>query len=129
MKMKVLRSLFYTTEHEWVKIEGEKAYVGITDYAQKELGDIVFIELPEIDTEFVAGEAYGVVESVKETSDIYIPIDGTIIEINDAIVDEPGLVNENAYENWMICVEYADREQIEALMSAAEYKEFCSEEE
>ena len=127
--MKVLKGLFYTSEHEWVKVEGEKAYIGVTDYAQKALGDIVFIELPEVDTEFNAGEGFGVVESVKAASDIYIPIDGTVVEINEAIVDEPGLVNENPYENWMICVQYADKEQIEALMNADEYKEFCTEEE
>jgi len=127
--MKVLKGLFYTSEHEWVKVEGEKAYIGITDYAQKALGDIVFVELPEVDTEFAAGDAFGVIESVKAASDAYIPIDGTIVEINEAIVDEPGLVNEKPYENWMICVNYADKEQIEALMSADEYKEFCSEEE
>jgi len=127
--MKVLKSLFYTREHEWVKLEEDKAYIGVTDYAQKALGDIVFIELPEVDTEFAAGDGFGVVESVKAASDIYIPIDGKIIEINEAIVDEPGLVNENAYENWMICVEYSDKAQIEALMSAEEYKEFCTSEE
>jgi len=127
--MKVLKGLFYTREHEWVKVEGEKAYIGVTDYAQKALGDIVFVELPEVDTEFVAGDAFGVIESVKAASDAYIPIDGTVVEINEAIVDEPGLVNENAYENWMICVQYSDKEQIEALMNADEYKEFCTEEE
>lgn len=127
--MKVLKGLFYTREHEWIKIEGEKAYIGVTDYAQKALGDIVFIELPEVDTEYAEGEAFGVIESVKAASDAYIPINGTVVEINEAIVDEPGLVNENPYENWMICVKYTDKEQIEALMSADEYKEFCSEEE
>ena len=127
--MKILKGLFYTREHEWVKLEGDKAYIGVTDYAQKALGDIVFVELPEVDTEFAAGDAFGVVESVKAASDMYSPIDGTVLEANEAIVDEPGLVNENPYENWMICVQYADKEQIEALMSADEYKEFCSEEE
>jgi len=127
--MKVLKSLFYTREHEWVKLEEDKAYIGVTDYAQKALGDIVFIELPEVDTEFAAGDGFGVIESVKAASDIYIPIDGKVIEINEAIVDEPGLVNENAYENWMICVEYSDKAQVEALMSAEEYKEFCISEE
>jgi len=127
--MRVLKSLFYTSEHEWVKLEEDKAYIGVTDYAQKALGDIVFIELPEVDTEFAAGDGFGVIESVKAASDIYIPIDGKVIEINEAIIDEPGLVNENAYENWMICVEYSDKAQIEALMSAEEYKEFCISEE
>lgn len=127
--MKIVKGLFYTEDHEWVKVNGNKAYIGITDFAQKALGDIVFIELPEIDTEFNAGDAFGVVESVKAASDIYIPVDGKVVEANEAIVDDPALVNENAFENWMIAVELSDKSQVEGLMNAEEYEEHCSKEE
>jgi glycine cleavage system H protein len=92
--MKVLKELLYTKEHEWVKTEGDKAYVGVTDYAQKALGSIVFVELPEVDSEFSAGDTFGTIESVKAASDAFIPIDGKVIETNEALVDNPELLNE-----------------------------------
>lgn len=127
--MKILKGLFYTKEHEWLKIEGSKAYLGITDYAQKALGSIVFVELPEEDTEFSAGENFGTVESVKAASDVFIPVDGRIIKANEDIVDDPALVNEDPYENWMIQFEILDKSQLEELLTAEDYKEFCSGEE
>lgn len=126
--MKVLKSLLYTKEHEWVKVSGGKAYIGITDFAQHALGDIVFVELPEIDSELSEGDTLGVVESVKAASDIYMPIDGKILEANEAIVDEPALINEDAYENWMILVEITNKAQLDDLMTAEEYEDFCSKE-
>ncbi len=127
--MKVLENLLYTKEHEWLKIEGDKAYLGITDYAQSALGSIVFIELPEADTEFAEGDNFAVIESVKAASDVYMPVDGKIIEVNEAIVDDPALVNEDAYENWMVLFEIKDRSQLEGLLKAEDYKVLCSKEE
>lgn len=127
--MKVIEGLFYTEDHEWVKVNGKKALVGITDFAQKALGDIVFVELPEVDDEFSAGDTFGVIESVKAASDAYIPVDGKVTGTNDAIVDDPALLNSDPYENWMIEVELSDKSQTEGLMDAEAYKEFCSKEE
>lgn len=124
--MKVLKDLFYTKEHDWIRVEGNKAYIGITDYAQHALGDIVFVELPEVDTELSAGDTYGVVESVKAASDLSIHVDGTVVEINETIVDDPALVNVDAFENWMICVELKDKSQLDDLLNAGAYEELCS---
>lgn len=124
--MKVLKELLYTKEHEWIKVEGNKAYIGVTDYAQNALGAIVYVELPEVDDEFSIGSSFAVIESVKAASDIYIPIDGKIIEINEEIVEDPALVNEDCYENWIACIEVADSSQLDALMDAATYEDFCS---
>ena len=124
--MKVLSDLLYTKDHDWVKVEGNKAYIGITDFAQHALGDIVFVELPELDADFSEGETFGVVESVKAASDLLIPIDGTVVEINEAVVDDPALVNADAFENWLICVEIKNEAQIDDLLSAATYEELCS---
>lgn len=127
--MKVLGNLLYTNDHEWVKVDGNKAYIGITDYAQKSLGNIVFVELPEVDAEFTKGEAFGVVESVKAAADIYIPVGGTVIETNEDIVDDPSLVNKDAFENWMICVELTDASELDELLSPDEYENHCSKED
>lgn len=126
--MKVLKNLFYSKDHEWVKVSGDKAYIGISDFAQHSLGDIVFIELPEVDAEVSAEETFGVVESVKAASDMYMPVDGKVLEVNEAVVDDPALVNEDAFENWMILVELSDKSQLDELMTAEEYEEFCSKE-
>jgi glycine cleavage system H protein len=126
--MKVLKNLFYTKEHEWVKVSGGKAYIGITDFAQHSLGDIVFVELPEVDSELAEGDTLGVVESVKAASDIYMPIDGKVLEANETIVDDPALINEDAYENWMVQIEVSDKSQLDNLMTAEEYEDFCSKE-
>jgi len=126
--MKILKDLLYTKEHEWVRVEGDKAYIGITDFAQHALGSIVFIDLPEVDTQLNAGDIFGAVESVKAASDVYSPLEGSVVEINEDVVDNPALVNEDAYENWMIAMEVADESQLETLLSAKDYKEFCSKE-
>lgn len=126
--MKVVKNLFYTQDHDWIQVEGSKAYIGITDYAQHALGDIVFVELPEVDSEFNMGETFGVVESVKAASDLIIPVSGTVVETNDEIVDDPALVNSDAFGSWFICVELSDISQLDDLMNAAAYEELCSKE-
>lgn len=127
--MKTLSELSYSNDHEWVKVQGNKAYVGISDYAQHALGDIVFVELPEIDSEFTSGDVFGVIESVKAASDMNIPLSGKVLEINENIVDNPELVNEDSYENWMLVIEIANKEELNELMNEEQYKEYCSKEE
>ncbi|AEF16958.1 MULTISPECIES: glycine cleavage system protein GcvH [Thermoanaerobacterium] len=124
--MKILEGLYYSKNHEWVKVEGDKAYVGITDFAQHSLGDIVYAELPEIDTALNAGDTLGTVESVKAASDVYCPISGKVVEVNQAVADDPSLLNSDPYENWMICVEMNDKGELDQLMSPEEYRDFCN---
>ena len=123
--MKVIESLKYSKEHEWVKVDGNKAYVGITDYAQDSLGDIVYVELPEVGEQIGKDEVFGVVESVKAASDLYLPVSGTILEVNESVLDDPALINEDAYENWMILIEMDDPDELDELLSASEYEEIC----
>jgi glycine cleavage system H protein len=127
--MKVLSGLFYSDDHEWVKVEGNKAYIGITDFAAHQLGDIVYVELPELDAELSKGDSFGVIESVKAASDAYIPVSGKVIEINEALSDSPELINEDAYANWMIVVELENKSELDELMNATAYEEFISKEE
>jgi glycine cleavage system H protein len=127
--MNILKNLLYTMEHEWIKVEGNKVYLGITDFAQKALGAIVYVELPEVDVEYSTGDGFAVIESVKAASDVYIPLDGKVIEVNEVIADEPGLVNENPYANWIALIELRDESQLDGLLSAKAYEEFCSKEE
>ncbi|SMB81930.1 glycine cleavage system H protein [Desulfonispora thiosulfatigenes DSM 11270] len=127
--MKIEKDLVYSKEHEWVRVEGNEAVIGISDFAQHSLGDIVFVELPEVDDEFDQDEILGVVESVKAASDVYIPVSGKVIEVNDEIVDNPALINQDPYEHWFIKVELKDKGELEDLLSPKEYKEFLSEEE
>jgi len=126
--MSGLKKLLYSEDHEWVKLDGNKAYVGISDYAQHSLGDIVFVELPEVDAEFTNGDVFGVIESVKAASDMIIPLSGKVLEINENIVDNPVLVNENCYESWMILIEITNMEQLNKLMNEEQYNEYCSKE-
>ncbi len=125
--MKIVEGLKYSKDHEWVKVEGNLATIGITDYAQHSLGDIVFVELPEIGDAIGKEETFGVVESVKAASDIYLPVSGTVVKINEALVDEPELLNTDAFENWMICVEMDDPAELDALMDASAYETICHE--
>lgn len=124
--MKILEGLYYSKNHEWVKVEGDKAYVGITDFAQHSLGDIVYAELPEIGTVLNAGDTLGTVESVKAASDVYCPISGKVVEVNQAVADDPSLLNSDPYENWMICIEINDKGELDQLMSPEEYSDFCN---
>lgn len=127
--MKVCKDLYYTNDHEWVKVEGGEAYIGITDFAQHNLGDIVYVELPEIDDEFEKEEAFSAVESVKAASDIYLPIDGKVIEVNEVLIDDPALLNSDPYDNWIAKVEISDKSQIDELMTSEEYEKLLAEEE
>lgn len=127
--MKILEGLYYSKDHEWVKVEGNNAYVGITDYAQHALGEIVYVELPEVNEEFEAGDVFSVVESVKAASDVYMPVSGKVLDINEELEDSPQLVNEEPYENWIAMIEMADKTDLDDLMDEAGYREFCEKEE
>ena len=121
--------LKYTKEHEWVRVEGTRVTVGITDFAQEELGDVVFVELPEVNTTISANDTFGVVESVKAVSDLYCPISGEVVEINHNLEDQPELVNEAPYGNgWMIVIELSNPQDLDALLSAADYEQYIQQE-
>ena len=121
--MNVPANLKYTKEHEWIRIEGDVAYVGITDYAQSELGEIVFVEVETVGETLKEGEVFGTVEAVKTVSDLYLPIDGEILEFNESLMDAPELVNDNPYnEGWMVKVSVSDAAQIDSLLSATDYE-------
>ncbi len=122
---KVLEGLYYTESHEYVKVEGNIGYVGITDYAQHALGNVVYVDMPEVDDEVSAGEEFGAVESVKAASDLISPVTGVVVEVNEALEDQPELINADAYENWIIKVELSDKGELENLMDAKAYTEFC----
>ena len=121
--MNVPAELLYSKDHEWVKVEGDKAYIGITDYAQHSLGDIVFVELPGEGTDFGMGDTFGVVESVKAASDLYCPVSGKVLEINTTLEDNPELLNSDAYANWIIAIELKDKEELTKLLNAEAYKD------
>ena len=122
------KDLKYTKTHEWVKIEGDVAVFGITDHAQAELGDITYIELPEVGSSVSQAEPFGVVESVKAASDVYAPIDGEVVEVNSTAVDAPDLVNSSPYEGaWLVKIKISDKAQLDALMDAARYDEFAGD--
>ena len=122
---KVIDGLYYSESHEFVRVEGKVGFVGITDYAQNALGNVVYVDMPEIDDEVTAGEEFGAVESVKAASDLISPVSGTVIEINEALEDEPELINQDAFENWIIKVELSDKSDLDNLMDAAAYEKFC----
>lgn len=120
---KVIEGLYYSETHEFVKVEGDFAYIGITDYAQNALGNVVYVDMPEVDDEITIDEEFGAVESVKAASDLISPISGTVVEINENLEDSPELINKDAYENWIMKVEMSDKSELDKLMSAAEYSE------
>lgn len=126
--MKIVSGLFYTKDHEWVKVEGNEAYVGITDFAQHALGDIVYVELPEVDAEVEGEESFGTIESVKAASDMLMPITGTIVEVNEDLENDPALVNADPYENWIMKIKISNMADLDELMNAEEYEVFCNEE-
>ncbi|NMA34807.1 MAG: glycine cleavage system protein GcvH [Clostridiaceae bacterium] len=127
--MGILEGVKFTKEHEWAREEGGKVYIGISDYAQNALGDIVYVELPAAGKKVKAGDAISVVESVKTASDIYSPVSGTVIEVNDALEDSPELLNEDPYENYIAVIDPENLSELDKLMDEKEYREFCSEEE
>ena len=122
---KVIEGLYYSESHEFVRVEGNVGFVGITDYAQNALGNVVYVDMPEVDDEVTAGDEFGAVESVKAASDLISPVSGTVIEINEALEDQPELINEDAFENWIIKVELSDPSEVNNLMDAKAYEKFC----
>ena len=120
--MKVIPSLKYTDKHEWVRMDGEFAYIGITDYAQDQLGEVLFVEMPEVGDELTQGEEYGVVESSKVASDLVAPISGEVVEINEKLDDEPEYINEDAYDAWIVKVKLSDVDELDSLISAESYE-------
>ena len=126
---KVIEGLYYSESHEYVRVEGEYGYVGITDYAQHALGNVVYVDMPEVDDEVEAGEDFGAVESVKAASDLISPVSGTVVEVNEALEDSPELINQDAFENWIIKVQLSDKAELDNLMDAAAYEEHCKNED
>ena len=120
---KVIEGLYYSESHEYVRVEGEYGYVGITDYAQHALGNVVYVDMPEVDDEVEAGEDFGAVESVKAASDLITAVSGTVVEVNEALEDSPELLNQDAFENWIIKVQLSDKAELDNLMDAAAYEE------
>ena len=118
----IVKSLRYTESHEWLKEEGKLAYIGITDYAQETLGSLVFVDLPQVGDAFDQGEAFGAVESVKAASDLYIPVSGKVVEVNQRLVDEPELLNDDPFGSWIIKVELSNPEEVTALLDSDAYE-------
>ncbi|MDL2310461.1 glycine cleavage system protein GcvH [Peptostreptococcaceae bacterium OttesenSCG-928-C18] len=125
--MNVEKGLLYTKDHEWVKVDGDVAYVGIADFAQSNLGDIVYVELPEVDDDVEAEDSLASVESVKAAAEVFSPINGTVVEINEDLEDDPALLNKAPYENWIAKIEMSDKSQLDGLMNDADYTEFLKE--
>ena len=118
----------YTKEHEWIEVSGEIGTIGITDYAQDSLGDIVFVDLPRVGSEIQAGSTFGSVESVKAVSDLFAPVSGTVLEVNEALASAPETINADANSTWLVKVEMTDAMEVESLLNAAEYEGFIKEE-
>ena len=124
---KVIEGLYYAESHEYVRVEGEYGYIGITDYAQHALGNVVYVDMPDVDDEVTAGEAFGAVESVKAASDLFSPVSGTVVEVNEALEDTPELINQDAFGNWIIKVKLSDPSALDNLMDAQAYEAQCEE--
>lgn len=119
---KVIKDLLYSESHEWVKVEGDVATIGVSDFAQSEMGDITYVDIPEEGDELSQGEDFGALESVKASSELYSPVSGKVVEVNTALEDDPALVNEDPYTNWIIKVELSDKGELESLMDAEAYE-------
>lgn len=122
---KVIEGFYYSESHEFVKVEGNIAIVGITDYAQQQLGNVVYVDMPEVDDEVSQGEDFGAVESVKAASDLISPVSGTVVEVNTALEEHPELINEDAFENWIMKVEMSDTGELANLLDAKGYEAIC----
>ena len=120
--------LYYSESHEYVRVDGNIGYIGISDYAQHALGNVVYVDMPEVDDEITAGEEFGAVESVKAASDLIAPVSGTVVEVNEALEDEPELINKDAFANWIIKVELSDTDELQNLMNASAYEQHCNNE-
>ena len=121
---KVLEGLYYSESHEFVRVEGDYGFVGITDYAQNALGNVVYVDMPEVDDEVTAGEEFGAVESVKAASDLISPVSGTVVEINEDLEDTPELINQDAFENWIIKVQLSDKGDLDTVIPIFRYYEY-----
>ena len=124
---KIIEGLKYSETHEWVKVEGNVAVIGVSDYAQKEMGDITYVDMPDVDDEVSKEEEFGALESVKASSDLVSPVSGVVVEKNEALEDAPELINQDPYENWIIKVEMSDASEIDALLDAAGYAKLIGE--
>lgn len=120
--MKVIPSLKYTSKHEWVRVEGEYAYIGITDFAQDQLGEVLFVEMPEVEDELTQDEDYGVVESSKVASDLVAPLSGEVVEINERLEDEPEYINEDPYDAWIVKIKITDTDELDSLLDSETYE-------
>lgn len=127
--MNIIEGIKYSKDHEWVKVEGEKAYIGISDFAQENLGDIVYVELPEVGVQINKGDVLSVVESVKAASDIYSPISGKVVEVNEGLNDDTEQINKDPYNSWIAVLEFKNADETEDLLDAQAYKNLCDEEE
>lgn len=123
---KVIEGFYYSESHEFVKVEGGFGYIGITDYAQHALGNIVYVDMPEVDDEVEVGEEFGAVESVKAASDLNSPVSGTVVAVNEVLEDQPELINQDAFDHWIIKVELSDKKELNHLMDARAYEKFCA---
>lgn len=123
---KVLEGLKYAESHEWVKVEGDISVIGISDFAQHSMGDLSYVDMPSVGDEVAAGEEFGAVESVKAASDLISPVSGTVIEVNEALEDEPELLNEDPYANWIIKVQMSEPGEVDSLLDAAAYEKLCN---
>ena len=124
---KVIEGLYYSESHEYVRVEGDYGFIGISDYAQHALGNVVYVDMPEVDDEVEAGTEFGAVESVKAASDLISPVTGVVVEVNAALEDQPELVNQDPYDNWIIKVTIADKSELDNLMDAKAYAAFCEQ--
>jgi glycine cleavage system H protein len=122
---KVMEGLYYSESHEYVRVEGNFGFIGISDYAQHALGNVVYVDMPDVDDEVSAGEEFGAVESVKAASDLIAPVTGVVLEVNENLEDQPELINQDAYANWIIKVELSDKTELDNLMDAKAYAAFC----
>lgn len=122
---KIAEGLKYSESHEWVKVEGNVAVIGVSDFAQAEMGDITYVDIPDVDDEVVAGEEFGALESVKASSDLFSPVSGTVVAVNEELEDAPELINEDAFGAWIIKVEMSDPSELDKLLDAVAYKAIC----
>ena len=122
---KIIEGLLYSESHEWVKVEGDIAVIGVSDFAQKEMGDITYVDMPDVDDEIAAGDEFGALESVKTSSELISPVSGKVIACNDNLEDKPELINEDAYRAWIIKIEMSDKSELDALLSAGAYAEIA----
>ena len=122
---KIIEGLLYSDSHEWVKVDGDIAVIGVSDFAQEEMGDITYVDMPEVDDEIAKGDDFGALESVKASSELYAPVSGVVVEVNEALEDAPELVNEDAFANWIIKVRMSDPSELDSLMDSAAYAEIA----